>query len=115
MTQSSSGISAIFSLYRQILRTHRKVLPPPLRPVGDAYVKDEFRQHLRSDVSQSQWQEFVSQWMRYCSMLEGTSDLPVGSGEIPTDVMDSMNADQQRKLDQIKRQAQQFGSELWNK
>ena len=32
-------------LYRRLLRTHRKFLSKEMRLLGDAYVKQEFRQH----------------------------------------------------------------------
>lgn len=32
-------------LYRAILRGHRTRLPPDLRHLGDAYVREEFKQH----------------------------------------------------------------------
>lgn len=32
-------------LYRRLLRTHRKFLPPEMRVLGDEYIKSEFRAH----------------------------------------------------------------------
>ena len=36
-------------LYRRILRSHRKHLPPRMRLLGDEYVKAEFRAHRQVD------------------------------------------------------------------
>ena len=54
----------VLQLYRNIVRTHRNVLPPPLRAMGDTYARDEFRRHWKPATTKSQWQAFVQEWQR---------------------------------------------------
>lgn len=71
-----AGTSAgpVFALFRSILRLHRERLPPPMRAMGDTYVKSEFRRHLRSQTTEHQWKVFMLEWQRYAAMLGGTAD-----------------------------------------
>lgn len=54
-------------LYRKILRAHAKFLPADLRPLGDQYVKAEFKLHKDTDNPLyivgflSQWQDYLRQ------------------------------------------------------
>jgi len=64
----------VFRLFRSILRLHRERLPPPMRAMGDTYVKSEFRRHLRSQTTGQQWKVFMLEWQRYAAMLGGTAD-----------------------------------------
>ena len=86
--------------YRAILRVHREKLPPPMQKLGDGYARQEFRAWgAASGVSQSQWQEFQSQWERYANMLLGVADSPAAaSGDIPEDVLSRMNEEQRAQL-----------------
>ena len=65
----------VLSLFRQILRLHRDKLPPPMRAMGDTYVKDEFAKHLQGKTSEAQWAVFMQEWQRYHAMLSGAADL----------------------------------------
>ncbi|GAB4813878.1 hypothetical protein N2152v2_000924 [Parachlorella kessleri] len=65
----------VISLFRSILRLHRDKLPPPMRAMGDAYVKDEFSKHLRGKTTERQWQVFMQEWQRYHAMLSGNADI----------------------------------------
>ena len=44
MSTSGASRTAALKLYRSILRAHNH-LPPNMRGIGDAYVKNEFRLH----------------------------------------------------------------------
>ncbi|KAI9020061.1 hypothetical protein CLU79DRAFT_836416 [Phycomyces nitens] len=59
---------APMELYRQILRVHRR-LPPPMRSLGDDYVKAEFRRHKDVD-NPVHLIGFVSQWQDYLDTLK---------------------------------------------
>lgn len=49
----------------QVLRVHREKLAPPMRGLGDTYAGKEFREWgAASGVTQQQWHEFRSQWVR---------------------------------------------------
>ncbi|XP_033148933.1 succinate dehydrogenase assembly factor 3, mitochondrial [Drosophila busckii] len=53
-------------LYKTILRLHRG-LPRELRSLGDNYVRDEFRRHLKCNPMESQL--FMTEWARYASTI----------------------------------------------
>ena len=95
----------VLKLYRDIVRTHRNVLPPPLRAMGDTYARDEFRRHWKPQTSKSQWQAFVQEWQRYLSMLQGRADLEEQSGDIPGSVLESLSAEQKAQLARLKEEA----------
>lgn len=95
----------VLQLFRDIKRTHRSVLPPPLRAMGDTYARDEFRRHWKPQTTQPQWQAFVQEWQRYLSMLQGRADLPEQSGDIREDVLESLNAEQKVQLARLKEEA----------
>lgn len=95
----------VLKLYREIVRTHRNVLPPPLREMGDTYARDEFRRHWKPQTTKSQWQAFVQEWQRYLSMLQGRADLEEQSGDIPENVLESLSAEQKAQLARLKEEA----------
>jgi hypothetical protein len=95
----------LVGLYRQILRVHRQKLPGPLRLLGDSYASEEFRRHLQGKTSAAQWQEFGKQWSSYVSMLKGSADLVNRSGDIPEDVQQALNPQQQEQLMKLQQAA----------
>lgn len=103
---SEKGVKFIFSLYRQLLRLHRSILPPPMRRLGDQYIKAEFQLHLSPKTTEAQWREFVKQWQEYADVLVGQASSR--SGELPPEVVASLSAEQRKKLDELKEYAQQL-------
>ena len=59
---------AALSLYRRLLRLHRKVLPDELRQVGDKYLAQEFRAHKDVDDF-AQISTFMREWADYAAQL----------------------------------------------
>ena len=117
---SSSGRAAaapIIRLYRQVLRVHRDKLPEGvMRSLGDGYATSEFRAHLsNSKTTKPQWKEFTRQWSDYVALLRGRGDdkaSPVGnSGELAPDVFEALNAEQRRRMEQLKEEARRIGKE----
>ncbi|KAH8347367.1 hypothetical protein KR059_009825 [Drosophila kikkawai] len=53
-------------LYKTILRLHRG-MPAELRALGDNYVRDEFRRHLKCNPMEAQL--FMTEWARYASTI----------------------------------------------
>ncbi|XP_017139768.1 succinate dehydrogenase assembly factor 3, mitochondrial [Drosophila miranda] len=53
-------------LYKTILRLHRG-MPTELRALGDGYVRDEFRRHLKCNPMEAQL--FMTEWARYASTI----------------------------------------------
>lgn len=122
----------VLSLFRSLLRLHREKLPGPMRMMGDTYLRDEFRKHLRGSTTEAQWQAFMSEWERYRVMLAGEADLiPAGtavdgkegindiadrfhsSGAISIDALEGMSADQRAKLAQLREEAEKLGKGLF--
>lgn len=66
-----AALAELLALYRGIVRMHKARLPPEMRQIGDSYVRQEFRSHLRSKnpVTPAQWGEFRQQWAGYLAML----------------------------------------------
>ncbi len=56
------------SLYRDILRTHRRRLPMDMRALGDSYVKDEWRRHKKADTGYLS--QFFNEWTNYANTLK---------------------------------------------
>lgn len=80
--------------------------------MGDTYAKDEFRRHRDAKTTPAQWKAFTEEWQRYLSMLQGTADLPHSSGDIPDDVLNSLNADQQQQLARLREEAARAREEI---
>lgn len=59
--------TAALSLYRGILRAHRK-LPAEMRQLGDAYVRSEFKLH-KPVTNEAQLGAFYSAWDQYVDHL----------------------------------------------
>ncbi|KAH8355891.1 hypothetical protein KR200_001042 [Drosophila serrata] len=53
-------------LYKTILRLHRG-MPAELRALGDNYVRDEFRRHIKCNPMEAQL--FMTEWARYASTI----------------------------------------------
>ena len=102
----------MLSLYRRILRTHRNALPGPLRAMGDAYARDEFRRTRDAKTTPAQWRAFTQEWGRYLGMLQGTADLPGASGDIPEDVLAGLSAEQQAQLARLREEAARAREEI---
>ena len=58
----------VLSLFRSILHLHRLVLPIDARLVGDAFVKEEFKNHKSANKTQAQ--KFLAQWLSYKNTLD---------------------------------------------
>mmetsp|Transcript_9466 Transcript_9466/g.21396 ORF Transcript_9466/g.21396 Transcript_9466/m.21396 type:complete len:114 (+) Transcript_9466:525-866(+) len=99
-----SGVRQIFALYRKICRAHR-TLPAPMKGLGDAYAREEFRTHLRSEkVTDKQWQEFVSGWSKYLRSIQGEGD-DLESGDLDEEILQSLSPEQQQQLERLKGEA----------
>ena len=57
--------SPVLAAMRGVLRLHRTTLPPPLRVLGDDFLREEFRRHVAANATREQWREFVTEWERY--------------------------------------------------
>ncbi|XP_030841675.1 succinate dehydrogenase assembly factor 3, mitochondrial-like [Strongylocentrotus purpuratus] len=74
-----SHVSAVRTLYRQILLLHRR-LPLEMKALGDEYVKAEFRRH--KNVKSEEVQNFMSEWQGYAAMLSAQTEGVKSEGEV---------------------------------
>lgn len=74
-----SDLRALLGFYRQLRRLHRSKLPPPMRDVGDRYLKAEFAAHLRGSTTREQWDAFIIEWQKYADTLRGDLAAPAQS------------------------------------
>lgn len=108
------GRSAALSLYRGILRAHRK-MPMEMRLLGDTYVRSEFKLH-KPVTNKSQldaffvaWEQYLDQMMRTArkrdSVSSGTLDQkdPVEASfgqHLPSDI--HLSDEQKAQLEKLK-------------
>lgn len=103
----SLGGQTLTGLYRAILKIHKDKLPPPMREMGDKYVRSEFLAHIKGDTTPEQWQQFTREWERYRSMLDGDGD-----HSRQPDLLDQMNPEQQSKMSSLYKEAKVLRSEM---
>ena len=65
--------------------------------MGDSYARDEFKRHRDGNTTDQQWVIFSAEWRKYVAMLSGEGDISV-SGDIPPDVLNSLNQEQKIRL-----------------
>lgn len=142
MSSSRQAAAPVLSLFRRVMRLHGR-LPPPMRTMGDAYARDEFRRHLRGKTTAQQWRAFVEEWERYCELLtprEGEADalgssaatveearsvpseslspeelerFVALSGELPETATQSLSPEQRARLERLREEALRFGQGLF--
>ena len=71
MSTSGASRTAALKLYRSILRAHNH-LPPNMRGIGDAYVKNEFLLH-KAATDADQLAQFYTEWQKYLNHLQSTA------------------------------------------
>ena len=59
-------------LYRNILRAHKRYLPPEMKELGDSYVKSEFNL-FKKVADEGQLNEFFFEWNQYLNQLMQTA------------------------------------------
>ncbi|KAL6074609.1 acetate non-utilizing protein 9 [Balamuthia mandrillaris] len=89
---------AVLSLYRSILRTHKKRLPYEMRMVGDAYVKEEFRLHRNATPHHAA--QFLGTWKDYLVTLRSQRDIGADLSEEHVQSLSAEQKEQLRKLEE---------------
>ena len=110
MTSPVNGRGALLALYRDIMRVHRQALPPPMRALGDRYIRDEFRRHKEGDTTEPQWRAFAAEWRHYIITLRGSG--AEVSGDIGHDVVERLTAEQKQQLMRLQDEAHKLGTSL---
>ena len=107
----AAAASAAVAVYRALLRAHRTHLPPPMRPLGDAYAKTEWRaiagKHREGAVTEAQWAEFLAQWREYTTTLVGSSSPAAepASGDLSPEQLDALSPAQKEQLARLRDEA----------
>ena len=95
-------------LYRSILKSHRRSLPPQLKKLGDDYVRAEFRLHKKVEKSDVLG-KFFFEWEQYLTAINKQSgrfgkDLDQGK-------LQSLSDAQKTKLAELKEAARKSAQE----
>ena len=92
------------SLYRSILREHRRRLPANMRELGNSYVRSEFRLH--KTAKDIHIEPFLEAWDKYLIMLKSRTTVGgrVGS-DLPDDAKYALSEEQKTKLVELRNEA----------
>ncbi|KAK6454157.1 uncharacterized protein RJT20DRAFT_130189 [Scheffersomyces xylosifermentans] len=94
-------------LYRAILRAHAQKLPQELRPLGDQYVKAEFKAHQKID-NPLHIVGFLTQWQDYLREIDGGTWL---DGKLSQQELDKMSPEQVGQLYELMQETKRIGSQ----
>lgn len=94
-------------LYRSILRAHAHKLPQELRPLGDEYVKAEFKAHQNID-NPLHIVGFLTSWQDYLKNLDGGEWM---EGKLTRDEVDKMSPEQVGQLYELMIETKRLGGE----
>ena len=99
-----SAVSRGVLLYREILKSHRRSLPAPLKKLGDEYVRAEFRLHKKVEKPEV-LQRFFREWEQYLVTVKAQK------GRFGKDLeqsnLESMTEAQKTKLAELKQAAKE--------
>jgi len=125
---STATSNKALSLYRSILKAHRKYLPSDMRQLGDRYVQSEFRLHKKTsnndqlDMFFTAWQDYLDQLLLTAKAKEsihaGTVDVRSKDAiandkvfqfgaDLPQGV--ELSKDQQEQLEKLRQEARKVG------
>lgn len=99
LTPTAQALLPPIPLYRRLLRAHRHALAPEMRSLGDAYIKDEFRRHRKTD-NPLHLIGFLSQWKLYLDALEVDRGLGMQSDgrRLDADLLEKLSEEQVYQL-----------------
>ncbi|PPQ63572.1 hypothetical protein CVT24_004869 [Panaeolus cyanescens] len=87
-------------LYRRLLRAHRN-LPADMRPLGDGYVKSEFRRH-KEVTNPAHIIGFLSQWKMYLDQIpEGPNASNFAGKRLDPTVFEKLSNEQLGQLYEV--------------
>lgn len=94
-------------LYRSILRTHIRKLPTELKPLGDEYVKAEFKAHQKTD-NPLHIVGFLTSWQDYLKDLDGGDWM---KGKLSQADLNKMSPEQVGQLYELMQETKRLGGE----
>lgn len=87
-------------LYRRILKVHKVKLPEDMRELGNKFVRNEFKQHLKSE---KKFQEvFKSKWSSYLRQLESAPLASQLGKNLEDNEVNALTDDQKKKLEEMR-------------
>lgn len=89
------------ALYKAILRSHIHKLPVEIRPLGDQYVKAEFKAHKNID-NPLHIVGFLTQWQDYLKSIDGGAWM---EGKLSKTELDKMSPEQVGQLYELMQEA----------
>lgn len=120
-SNSRVGKDVAITLYRNILRAHKRYLPPEMKGLGDSYVKSEFKL-FKTVQDTNQLDQFYTSWQQYLQQILDTARAKefVSSGSIkdaeeitsfgqhlPPDI--ELTDDQKAQLEKLKEETARVG------
>ncbi|CAD8075279.1 unnamed protein product [Paramecium primaurelia] len=94
-------------VFYTILKQHRRKLRPEMRILGDAYVKEEFRQ-AHQKANQEQYIEFLKRWAIYIEELDKSKQI---GRDLTSEEKALLNEEQIENLYKLKEFSKQQKSE----
>eukprot|EP01091_Cochliopodium_minus_P021114 TRINITY_DN9528_c0_g1_i1.p1 TRINITY_DN9528_c0_g1~~TRINITY_DN9528_c0_g1_i1.p1 ORF type:complete len:102 (-),score=24.68 TRINITY_DN9528_c0_g1_i1:115-420(-) len=88
------------TIYRRILKLHKSKLPPQFKELGDNFVRNEFKLHLKVN-DEKVLNEFKHQWILYINQIESQDDGKIGKN-IDKKEITKFSDSQREKLQQFK-------------
>ncbi len=86
-------------LYRAILMTHRRVLPPDMAEFGNMYLRDEWKKHKDADIEHLGG--FFEQWMQYLqNMIQNSGGDAIAKGQVNT--LGELSGEQLDQLEKLR-------------
>lgn len=90
-------------LYRALLRSHRAVLPPVMRDLGDSYVREEFKRH--KSAQPQHLNAFFREWLHYLTQMNQQGQGGYGAN-LPDEYITTLSAEQKQSIEQLKKETQ---------
>ncbi|KAE8215472.1 hypothetical protein CF327_g1260 [Tilletia walkeri] len=102
LTPTAQALLPPIPLYRRLLRAHRYALSSEMRSLGDAYLKDEFRRHRKTD-NPLHLIGFLSQWKLYLDAMEVDRGigLQTEGKRLDADLLEKLSEEQVHQLYQL--------------
>ncbi|CAG90296.1 DEHA2G06622p [Debaryomyces hansenii CBS767] len=104
--RKTSPILPPLKLYKALLRAHANKLPVELRPLGDQYVKAEFKAHKNID-NPLHIVGFLAQWQDYLKGIDGGEWI---NGKLSQQDLEKMSPEQIGQLHELMEEAKKAGA-----
>lgn len=97
-------------LYKEIMTLHKTKLPPPMKALGDNYVRREFRIHMYGgSCSTAQFDQFLNAWNSYADLIR-TQEAVTGK-PLSSEQKRLLNDKQRSQLEELKDATSDLGKE----